>query len=72
MECGETDFSSLLDDQRGKPLNMSFVALYWQQVSRAMYWLNGIPLTMINALYLISDARSRSSGTRAEGGSFGS
>lgn len=33
MECGETDFSSLLDEQRGKPLNMNFVALYWQQVS---------------------------------------
>lgn len=36
MECGETDFSSLLDEQRGKPLNMSFVALYWQQMLEAV------------------------------------
>lgn len=33
MECGEIDFAALLDEQRGKPLNMSFVGLYWQQVS---------------------------------------
>lgn len=32
MECGETDFATLLDEQRGRPLNMSFVALYWEQV----------------------------------------
>lgn len=32
MECGEIDFAALLDDQRGKPLNMNFVGLYWQQV----------------------------------------
>jgi serine/threonine-protein kinase TTK/MPS1 len=32
MECGETDFSMLLEEQRGKPLNMNFVGLYWQQV----------------------------------------
>jgi serine/threonine-protein kinase TTK/MPS1 len=37
MECGEIDFSMLLDEQRGKPLNFNFVGLYWQQVS---------PLTM--------------------------
>ena len=36
MECGETDFSSLLDEQRGKPLNMSFVSLYWQQMLEAV------------------------------------
>lgn len=34
MECGEIDFAALLDDQRGKPLNLNFVGLYWQQVSR--------------------------------------
>ncbi len=34
MECGEIDFAALLDEQRYKPLNMSFVGLYWQQVSR--------------------------------------
>lgn len=32
MECGEIDFAALLDEQRAKPLNMSFVGLYWQQV----------------------------------------
>lgn len=32
MECGEIDFAALLDEQRGKPLNMNFVGLYWQQV----------------------------------------
>jgi len=34
MECGEIDFAMLLDEQRGKPLNMNFVGLYWEQVSR--------------------------------------
>lgn len=33
MECGEIDFSSLLEEQRGQPLNLNFVGLYWQQVS---------------------------------------
>lgn len=33
MELGETDFAALLDGQREKPLNMNFVALYWQQAS---------------------------------------
>lgn len=33
MELGETDFAALLENQREKPLNMNFVALYWQQVS---------------------------------------
>ena len=33
MECGEIDFAALLDEQKGKMLNMSFVGLYWQQVS---------------------------------------
>jgi serine/threonine-protein kinase TTK/MPS1 len=33
MECGEIDFSMLLEEQRGKPLNMNFVGLYWGQVS---------------------------------------
>jgi hypothetical protein len=35
MELGETDFAALLEHQREKPLNMNFVALYWQQVSRS-------------------------------------
>jgi serine/threonine-protein kinase TTK/MPS1 len=33
MELGEIDFAALLENQREKPLNMNFVALYWQQVS---------------------------------------
>jgi serine/threonine-protein kinase TTK/MPS1 len=32
MELGEIDFAALLENQREKPLNMNFVALYWQQV----------------------------------------
>lgn len=32
MECGEIDFAMLLEEQRGKPLNMNFVGLYWEQV----------------------------------------
>jgi serine/threonine-protein kinase TTK/MPS1 len=37
MECGEIDFSMLLDEQRGKPLNFNFVGLYWQQVGHASH-----------------------------------
>lgn len=33
MECGEIDFSQLLDQQKGKRLNMNFVGLFWLQVS---------------------------------------
>jgi serine/threonine-protein kinase TTK/MPS1 len=33
MECGEIDFATLLEEQRGQPLNLNFVGLYWQQVS---------------------------------------
>ncbi|BEJ14778.1 hypothetical protein CspHIS471_0405450 [Cutaneotrichosporon sp. HIS471] len=36
MECGEIDFAALLDEQRYKPLNMSFVGLYWQQMLEAV------------------------------------
>ncbi|WRT68921.1 uncharacterized protein IL334_005903 [Kwoniella shivajii] len=31
MECGEIDFAALLDEQRGKAINMNFVGLYWEQ-----------------------------------------
>lgn len=37
MECGETDFAVLLDEQRGKPLNMNFVGMYWQQMLQAVH-----------------------------------
>lgn len=33
LECGEIDFALLLDEQRGQPLNMNFVGMYWGQVS---------------------------------------
>lgn len=33
MECGEIDFATLLDEQRGRPLNLNFVGMYWEQVS---------------------------------------
>ncbi|KAL1406065.1 Serine/threonine kinase mps1 [Vanrija albida] len=36
MECGEIDFAALLDEQRGKPLNLNFVGLYWQQMLEAV------------------------------------
>ena len=32
MECGEIDFAMLLEEQRGKYLNVNFVGLYWEQV----------------------------------------
>jgi serine/threonine-protein kinase TTK/MPS1 len=32
LECGEIDFALLLDEQRGLPLNMNFVGMYWGQV----------------------------------------
>jgi len=44
MELGEIDFAALLENQREKPLNMNFVALYWQQVCELSY-------SSIEALY---------------------
>jgi hypothetical protein len=32
MEYGEVDFSRLLEEQKGKRLNMNFVGLFWLQV----------------------------------------
>lgn len=37
MECGETDFAMLLDEKRGKPLDMNFVGMYWQQMLQAVH-----------------------------------
>lgn len=54
MECGEIDFAMLLEEQRGKPLNLNFVGLYWEQVS------------MNHFLALTIDAASRTSGTSGE------
>ena len=36
MEKGEMDFSVLLDEQRDRPLNISFVAMYWEQMLEAV------------------------------------
>lgn len=36
MECGEIDFAVLLEEQRGKPLNMNFVGMYWEQMLEAV------------------------------------
>lgn len=36
MECGEIDFSRLLQDQQKEPLNMVWVAYYWQQMLQAV------------------------------------
>ncbi|WWC73223.1 uncharacterized protein I206_107189 [Kwoniella pini CBS 10737] len=36
MECGEIDFAALLDEQRGKAINMNFVGLYWEQMLEAV------------------------------------
>lgn len=37
MEYGEVDFSRLLEEQKGKRLNMNFVGLFWLQVSVPSY-----------------------------------
>ncbi|WWD06607.1 hypothetical protein V865_004700 [Kwoniella europaea PYCC6329] len=37
MECGEIDFAALLDEQRGKAINMNFVGLYWEQIGTVNY-----------------------------------
>ncbi|KAH9042079.1 kinase-like domain-containing protein [Lactarius pseudohatsudake] len=37
MECGEIDFSRLLQDQQKEPLNMVWVAYYWQQMLQAVH-----------------------------------
>lgn len=34
MEFGEADFSKLLEEQKGKRLNMNFVGYFWLQVRR--------------------------------------
>jgi serine/threonine-protein kinase TTK/MPS1 len=37
MECGEIDFSRLMQEQQREPMDMVWVAYYWQQVS----WWSG-------------------------------
>ncbi|WWC91347.1 uncharacterized protein L201_006290 [Kwoniella dendrophila CBS 6074] len=37
MECGEIDFAALLDEQRGKAININFVGLYWEQIGTVNY-----------------------------------
>jgi serine/threonine-protein kinase TTK/MPS1 len=33
MECGEVDLSRLIQEQQKEPMNMIWIAYYWQQVS---------------------------------------
>ena len=33
MECGEIDFSRLMQEQQKEPMDMVWIAYYWQQVS---------------------------------------
>ncbi|KAH6912924.1 other/TTK protein kinase [Coprinopsis sp. MPI-PUGE-AT-0042] len=37
MECGEVDFSRLLQEQMNQPLNMVWVSYYWQQMLQAVH-----------------------------------
>ncbi|KAF8158393.1 hypothetical protein B0H34DRAFT_454137 [Crassisporium funariophilum] len=37
MECGEIDFARLLQEQMKEPLNMVWVAYYWQQMLQAVH-----------------------------------
>lgn len=32
MECGEIDLAHVLLKQQGKPINLNFIRLYWEQV----------------------------------------
>jgi serine/threonine-protein kinase TTK/MPS1 len=38
MECGEIDLARLLQEQMKEPVNMVWVAYYWQQVCRSFSW----------------------------------
>lgn len=51
----------LLDEQRGKPLNMNFVGLYWQQVSGS---------GRRRRVGLIADAGSGTGGASGECGTY--
>lgn len=37
MECGEVDLSRLISERAGEPLNMIWVAYYWQQMLQAVH-----------------------------------
>ncbi|KAJ7288376.1 other/TTK protein kinase [Mycena rebaudengoi] len=37
MECGEIDFARLMSDQMKEPMNMVWVAYYWQQMLQAVH-----------------------------------
>ncbi len=60
MEAGEASFDELLDEQAGKPLNLSWVATYWEQVRR---WSLPVTTTYIDEDDCVIDARSCSSCT---------
>ena len=54
MECGEIDFAMLLDEQKGKRVNMYFVGLYWEQV-RGFFLLPDVRSTaqMLEAVHAV-------------------
>ncbi|RDB17945.1 Serine/threonine-protein kinase mph1 [Hypsizygus marmoreus] len=37
MECGEVDLARLISERAGEPLNMVWVAYYWQQMMQAVH-----------------------------------
>ncbi|KAL0961027.1 hypothetical protein HGRIS_006018 [Hohenbuehelia grisea] len=37
MECGEIDFARLLSDQQKEPMNLVWIAYYWQQMLQAVH-----------------------------------
>lgn len=53
MECGEIAFDSLLDEQRDKPVNMNFVGLYWEQVSRQAAQRTRLTCKMLQAVHAV-------------------
>ncbi|RUS34918.1 hypothetical protein BC938DRAFT_477831 [Jimgerdemannia flammicorona] len=36
MECGEIDLAHVLTKQQGKPINLNFIRLYWEQMLQAV------------------------------------
>ncbi|KAK9712425.1 Dual-specificity kinase, spindle pole body (SPB) duplication and spindle checkpoint function [Basidiobolus ranarum] len=37
MECGEIDLAHVLQRQQGKPINLNFVRMYWEQMLQAVH-----------------------------------
>ncbi|KAG2179979.1 hypothetical protein INT43_003766 [Umbelopsis isabellina] len=37
LECGELDMNTLLAKQQGKPINLNFIRMYWEQMLEAVH-----------------------------------